>query len=242
MSDQDPKREREWGKALAAARARTRSWREGVAECERARDLAVEVLRDCSERMGEMLERGEIGSRGDAQGQRYPQLRVVYWGEIESGSMSLACVEVDYGFGDKARVGVWGRLRAVWDCSGLSGPRERFGAWVAGWGLGSSIQSERAWLAVKACLRSMSMDLDLDLKFGSSPGRETGAWADWLSNEGSDTQPLAPLGLEEGTELPGEQEWEDLGRRAAGILDSFNTERRAGPADGKGDAGSSVGQ
>lgn len=230
--------------AIRRAGRRIRRWKDAVRECEQAKEHAVALLEDCSARMAKMIERQEIGTRKCSDGQSYPQLRVVYWGEIETGSMSMLCVEIDYGDLDRARVGIWAKLRAFMDSTALGGV-EKMSAWWRGWNLGKPSGVESAWLEIKACLKALAVDLEYDLSYASEsalPSFDEKAWGEWVSKQGDNLIALS-LPVPEHMEEPSstDEEWQDLGRQARALLtqvkiDALGLQSKAKPPEG-GDAG-----
>jgi hypothetical protein len=235
--------DKRWARSMARARTRVKYWKTQVGRCEAARNRAVEMLEDYAKRMQAMLDRGELGSRKGADGESYPQLRIVYWGEIETGSMSLLCYEIDYGSNERARVGAWGSLRAVWDSSTLPWS-ERLLAWRRSWSHGGEFGAEDIWLDIRACLKALCSDLELDLDFGVQGfPRPIGdferqlrvderAWDDWVAGQGESLSPLSMLPMD--SALPEElaptpEEWIELEQQAKSLLDGVARDMRDEP-------------
>ena len=243
-SDQGPEKKK-WERSMEKARGRVEGWKAQVARSERARDVAVEMLEDYGKRLQTMLERGELGSRKGSDGEDYPQLRIVYWGEIETGSMSLLCFEIDYGGGERARVGAWARMRSVWEsCSLPFG--ERFLAWRRALGHGSEHQAEQVWLDIRACLKVLCADLELDLDFGANAfPRPKGdferqlrvderEWDAWVSAQGRELVPLGFGGAAAIERQPSEQEWAQLESQTRELLDGVARALRGEPSRDEG--------
>lgn len=191
--------------------------------CEQAREEAKWMLEDYAERMRFLVECGEIGSRRGQSGEEYPQMRVIYWGEVETGAMTMMVLEVDYGWGHHARVGMWGTLRSLWECPALTF-RERVGTWRRASMLGDPEKVEEVWAMVIAALRALSCDIEHELEFehemvldvdlSSGPGADEASWRQWVAQQGEE---LAPWG--EAARPPTELEWDDLGVEARDILE-----------------------
>ena len=223
MPESQKRHEKKWAKELTKARENVQAWKDAVQKSESIKKSAVELLEICSKRMYLMQEKGELGVRKNSDGDVYPQLRIVYWGEIESGTMNLVCIEVDYGYGDKARVGLWSLFRSIWDSQGLSGIMERSVAWWGGRSLGKAIYTEEIWKKVKACLKVLSSDLELDLNFDDSTvplSPDDNAWNEWLEKEGQAVQPLMILGLPSPEAVANKTQWDKLELQAQWLLRS----------------------
>lgn len=225
MARQD--KNEDWGPGERAAMARIRSARSRARSCQDACDDATEMLKRFGKSMFEMVERGEIGSRHSDDGKNYPQMRLLYWGEIESGGLSMIAIEVDFGHGQSARVGAWARWRALWDCPSMP-VRERWDAWRLSSSIGTPRHEEKVWLRLSASLRALSREIEpeldfsdfsdfsdfdeLDVRIGGEPDL-LGAWAGARSE-----QPMlvhqAPLDRE-----PSEAEWAELEIEARAILE-----------------------
>jgi len=244
------KAERAMSWASKRAGRRIRRWKDAVRECEQAKEHAVKLLEDCTMRMTRMIERQEIGTRKCSDGQTYPQLRVVYWGEIESGSMSMLCVEIDYGDLERARVGIWAKMRALMDSTALGGV-EKVSAWWRGWSLGKPSSVESVWLEVKACLKALALDLEYDLGYvsESAPASfDEKAWGEWVSKQGENLVDLALPRTEPWDEPSSNDEaWQDLGRQAKALLtqvkmDALGLPRKTKPPEGRAGGDSSDGR
>lgn len=236
---------KKWARSMGKARARVAAWKAQVERSERARDLAVGMLEDYAKRLQTMLDRGELGSRKGSDGEDYPQLRIVYWGEIETGSMSLLCFEIDYGLGERARVGAWGRMRSVWEsCSLPFG--ERLLAWRRAFGHGAEHQTETVWVDIRACLKVLCADLAADLDFGASAfPRPEGdferqlrvderEWDAWVGAQGRALVPLGIGALAAIERQPSEQEWAQLESQTRALLDGVARALRAEPSQDDG--------
>ena len=232
-----------WGRSEKAALRRIHASRERVRRCEEARDQGVRLLEECTSRMQSMVERGEIGARKLGDGQEYPQARIVYWGEIESGAMSMMALEVDYGEGFKARAGAWCRGRALWECASMS-PIERFEAFVRSFSLGSVGHAEKIWGLLRSALRALSSELELELEFADPEdgvdillvGEELELPASWSAAWSSPRLPPQRAPEPEPRE-PTPAEWRELEAEARRLIDMVRSgmaEPPEPPAAGEG--------
>ena len=237
-SDEEGRMRRQELRALA----RIHAARERMRCCEVARDLGVELLEECSARMQALVERGEIGERKNEDGQDYPQARIIYWGEIETGAMSMMALEVDYGEGFKARAGLWARGRALWECASMS-PIERWEAFYRASSLGTVAHREKILGLLRAALRALSNELEMELDFVNfergvdilltSEGVE--GINSWSAAWSKSSQPPHVNRLAEPRE-PTPEEWRTLEVDARRLIDQVRAgmaEPPAGPAEGE---------